>query len=100
MVQQLESGSLDFGFITNAFLTSKSDAFSAWFAPYLFDSYEDALAASDTDVAKDMLATLDDDGLNELDYFFSGNRTMMISEKVESSEEIRGLNLRVSHSQA
>src|SRR5699024_7212714 len=41
MVQQLEVGSLDIGFITNAFLTSKSDAFSAWFAPFLFDSYED-----------------------------------------------------------
>src|SRR5699024_11513771 len=44
MIQQLESGSLDFGFITYAFLTSKSDAFSAWFALYLFDSYEAALA--------------------------------------------------------
>src|SRR5690625_1590954 len=100
MVQQLESGSLDFGFITNAFLTSKSDAFSAWFAPYLFDSYEDALAASDTDVAKDILATLDDDGLKALDYFFSGHRTMMFSEKVESPEDIKGLTLRVTPSPA
>src|SRR5690625_6889402 len=72
MVQQLETGSLDFGFITNAFLTSKSDAFSAWFAPFMFDSYEEALEASNTDVAKEILSTLDEDGLKALDYFFSG----------------------------
>src|SRR5699024_3776706 len=69
MVQQLETGSLDFGFITNAFLTSKSDAFSAWFAPFLFDSYEAAQEASETDIAKEILATLDDQGLKALDYF-------------------------------
>ena len=51
MVQQLETGSLDFAFITTAFLTSKSDAFSAWFAPYLFESYEAAFEAKDTEVA-------------------------------------------------
>lgn len=100
MVQQLESGSLDFGFITNAFLTSKSDAFSAWFSPFLFDSYEDALAASDTDVAKEILATLDDDGIKALDYFFSGMRTMMFTEKIETPDEIKGLTLRVTPSPA
>lgn len=100
MVQQLESGSLDFGFITNAFLTSKSDAFSAWFAPYLFDSYEDALAASDTDIAKKILATLDEDGLKALDYFFSGHRTMMFTEKIKTPADIKGLTLRVTPSPA
>jgi len=100
MVQQLESGSLDFGFITTAFLTSKSDAFSAWFAPYLFDSYEDAFEAKDTDVAKKILATLDDQGLRAMDYFFSGNRTMMFREKIETPEEMKGLTLRVTPSPA
>ena len=71
MVQQLETGSLDFGFITNAFMTSKSDAFSAWFAPFLFDSYEDALEASNSEIAKEVLATVDDQGLKAMDYFFS-----------------------------
>jgi len=100
MVQQLETGSLDFGFITTAFLTSRSDAFSAWFAPYLFDSYEAAFEAKDTDVAKKILATLDDQGLRAKNYFFSGNRTMMFREKVESPAEIKGLTLRVTPSPA
>lgn len=100
MVQQLETGSLDFGFITTAFLTSKSDAFSAWFAPYLFESYEDAFEAKDSDVAKKILATLDDQGLRAMDYFFSGNRTMMFREKIETPEEMKGLTLRVTPSPA
>src|SRR5699024_3807024 len=100
MVQQLEAGSLDFGFITNAYLTSKSDAFSAWFAPYIFDSYEEALEASDTDIAKEILSTLDDQGLTALDYFFSGHRTMMFREKVTNPEGIKGLTLRVTPSPA
>ncbi|MBD8006566.1 TRAP transporter substrate-binding protein [Bacillus norwichensis] len=100
MVQQLEAGSLDFAFITNAFLTSKSDAFSAWFAPYLFNSYEEALEASKSDQAKKILATLDDQGLKALDYFFSGNRTMMFREKVETPKDMDGLSLRVTPSPA
>src|SRR5699024_7460168 len=93
-------GSLDFGFITNAYLTSKSDAFSAWFAPSLFDSYDAAQEASETDIAKEILATLDDQGLKALDYFFSGHRTMMFTEKIETPEEIEGLTLRVTPSPA
>src|SRR5690625_41446 len=56
MVQQIESGSLDFGFITNAYVTSMSEAFSAWFAPFIFDSYEEAFEASNTEIAEEILA--------------------------------------------
>ncbi|TQR19599.1 TRAP transporter substrate-binding protein [Psychrobacillus vulpis] len=100
MVQQLETGSLDFGFITTAFLTSRSDAFSAWFAPFLFDSYEAAFEAKGSDVSKEILATLDDQGLRALDIFFSGNRTMMFREKIETPEGMKGLTLRVTPSPA
>ncbi len=100
MVQQLETGSLDFGFITTAFLTSRSDAFSAWFAPFLFDSYEAAFEAKDSKVSKEILATLDDQGLRALDIFFSGNRTMMFREKIETPEDMKGLTLRVTPSPA
>ena len=100
MVQQLETGTLDFGFITTAFLTSRSDAFSAWFAPFLFDSYEAAFEAKDSDVAKEILATLDDQGFRALNYFFSGHRTMMFREKIETPEDMKGLTLRVTPSPA
>ncbi|MCD2136412.1 TRAP transporter substrate-binding protein [Salinicoccus halitifaciens] len=100
MMQQIQSGSLDFGLITNAHLTSESDAFSAWFAPFLFDSYEEALEASNTELAAEILATLDGQGVKAMDYMFSGHRTMMFTEKVESPEDISGLTLRVTPSPA
>src|SRR5699024_5775921 len=56
------------------------------------------LEASNTDVAQDILATLDDHGLRALDYFFSGYRLMMFSEKIENPEGIKGLTLRVTPS--
>ena len=100
MVQQIQSGSLDFGLITNAHLTSESDAFSAWFAPFLFDSYEEALEASNTELADEILATLDGQGVKAMDYMFSGHRTMMFTEKIETPEDISGLTLRVTPSPA
>ncbi|MBP1947148.1 TRAP transporter substrate-binding protein [Virgibacillus litoralis] len=100
MVQQLETGTLDFAFITNAHLTSMSDAFSAWFAPFLFDSYEDVLEASKSDVAKDVLATVDDTGIKAMNYFFSGNRVMLFREKIETPEEMEGLSMRATPSPA
>src|SRR5699024_12469890 len=39
-------------------------------------------------------------GVKALDYFFSGHRTMMFSEKVETPEDIKGLTLRVTPSPA
>src|SRR5699024_12051023 len=48
---------------------------------------------------EEILATLDEDGVKALDYFFSGHRTMMFSEKVETPEDIKGLTLRVTRSE-
>lgn len=100
MVQQLENGTLDLGFITNAYLTSHSEALSAWFAPFLFDSYEEAFEASNSEIAEELLATLEGTGMKPLDYFFSGHRTMMFTEKIEKPEDIQGMTLRVTPSPA
>lgn len=100
MVQQIESGALDFAFITNAYLTSKSDAFSAWFAPFLFDSYEEALEASRSDESLAILETINGNGIKPLNLFFSGMRTMMFTEKIETPEQMKGLTLRVTPSPA
>src|SRR5699024_2306506 len=100
MIQQLENGSLDFGLITGASLTSKSEAMSAWFAPFLFDSYEDTLEASNQEVSKDILETLEGSGLKAEDYFFAGFRLMIFRDKIETPDDIEGLTLRVTPSPA
>jgi len=99
MVQQIQSGSVDFGIITAAYLSSRAVAFSAWFAPYLFDDYIDVNEARKTDVSKKMLATLDEQGLTGLDYHFSGHRVMLFKDKKATSpQDMQGLKLRVTPS--
>lgn len=99
-LQQITAGSLDFGFVTAAYLTSRSESFSAWFAPFMFDSYEAANIARKSQVAQNILGTLDEQGLKGLDYFFSGSRNMFFREKVDEIEDLQGLTLRVTPSPA
>lgn len=99
MVQQISAGSVDFGFITAAYLSSRAPAFTAWFAPYAFKDLESANAARDTDVAKKILGTLDDQGIKGLDYLFAGNRVMLFKDKeVLKPEDMKGLRFRVTPS--
>jgi tripartite ATP-independent transporter DctP family solute receptor len=99
MVQQISAGSVDFGFITAAYMSSRADAFTAWFAPYAFKDLESANAARDTEVAKKILATLDNQDLKGLDYLFAGNRVMLFKDKeVLKPEDMKGLTFRVTPS--
>lgn len=99
MLQQIESGSLDFGFITAAEISSREEAFSAWFTPYLFETIKDAHEARKSDVAQEMLTTLDSYGMKGLDYLFAGQRVMLFKDKeVKSPADMEGLVLRVTPS--
>ncbi|MBS8263991.1 C4-dicarboxylate ABC transporter substrate-binding protein [Mesobacillus boroniphilus] len=99
MVQQISSGSVDFGFITAAYLSSRAPAFTAWFSPYAFKDLEAANAARDTEVAKKILGTLDGQGIKGLDYLFAGNRVMLFKDKeVKKPEDMKGLAFRVTPS--
>ncbi|WP_336511449.1 TRAP transporter substrate-binding protein [Alteribacter salitolerans] len=99
MVQQIESGSVDFGFITAAYMSSRSNPFAAWFTPYAFDSLEEAHEARKSDVARKILDTLDEQGLTGLDYLFAGQRVMLFKDKeVRTPEDMQGMTLRVTPS--
>ncbi|WP_240377535.1 TRAP transporter substrate-binding protein [Bacillus piscicola] len=99
MLQQIEAGSLDFGFITAAEISSREEAFSAWFTPYLFETIKDAHEARQSDVATEMLGTLDQYGMTGLDYLFAGQRVMLFKDKeVKKPEDMEGLVLRVTPS--
>lgn len=99
MVQQIESGSLDFGFITAAYMSSRAPDFAAWFMPYGFKSLEDAFEARKSDVAKEILATLESQKIKGLDYLFAGQRVMIFKDKeVKSPADMKGLKLRVTPS--
>ncbi|WP_246625224.1 TRAP transporter substrate-binding protein [Fictibacillus nanhaiensis] len=99
MMQQIESGSVDFGFITAAYTSSRSPSFAAWFAPYAFKDLEEAHKARESEPAKKILATLDEQGITGLDYLFAGQRVMLFKDKqVKKPEDMKGLKLRVTPS--
>lgn len=99
MVQQVSAGSVDFAFITAAYMSSREDSFTAWFAPYAFKDLESANEARDSEIAKKILATLDNQDLKGLDYLFAGNRVMLFKDKeVRKPEDMKGLTFRVTPS--
>jgi tripartite ATP-independent transporter DctP family solute receptor len=99
MVQQIAAGSVDFGFITAAYLSSRAPSYAAWLAPYAFKDLNEANEARKAEVSKKILATLEEQGLVGLDYFFAGQRVMLFKDKeVLKPEDMAGLKLRVTPS--
>lgn len=101
MVQQVEAGSIDMAMITAAYLTSRTPEMAAWFAPYLFDSLEEANAAAQSDLGQGILQTVEGTGLKGITYLFAGQRTMVTKDKkITSTDDLKGLKLRVTPSPA
>ncbi|WP_037986431.1 TRAP transporter substrate-binding protein [Thalassobacillus devorans] len=99
MVEQIVGGSIDFGLITAAYMSSREEAFAAWFTPYAFENLKEANDARDSDVAKKILDTLDQQGLVGLDYLFAGQRVMLFKDKeVKNTADMEGMKLRVTPS--
>ncbi|WP_227937437.1 TRAP transporter substrate-binding protein [Alkalihalobacillus deserti] len=96
MVQQMETGTLDFGFITNAYLSTRSESLNAWFMPFLFEDLEEASQARRSEEAKEMLNELEAQGLVGLDFSFAGERHVLMKDKaIKSREDLTGQKLRI-----
>ncbi len=96
MVQQLETGTLDFGFLTNAYMSTRQDSLNAWFLPFAFDSLEEAVAMRESKPVKEMLAELESQGLIGLDFIFAGNRHLLMKNgHISSMEDLAGKKIRI-----
>ncbi|RHW40091.1 TRAP transporter substrate-binding protein [Lysinibacillus yapensis] len=101
MVQQIETGTVDFGFITNAYMSTREDSLNAWFMPYLFNNLEEAVAMRDSEEAKQMLEALSSQGLVGLDFAFAGNRHVLMKDGfAETPEDLKGKKIRIIGSPA
>jgi len=99
MVQQVEAGSIDFGFITAAYLSARTPEMAAWFAPYTFKSLQETYEASKSDIAREILSKIEGTGLKALDYLFAGQRVMILKEKeIKQATDLKGLKMRVTPS--
>ncbi|MFC5541782.1 MAG: TRAP transporter substrate-binding protein [Bacilli bacterium] len=101
MVQQLETGAIDFGFMTNAYMSTRQDSLNAWFMPYLFSSIEEAIALRESEPAKQMLEELNSQGLVGLDFMFAGNRHVLMTDGfAKSPADLKGKKIRIIGSPA
>ncbi|MBP1154945.1 MULTISPECIES: TRAP transporter substrate-binding protein [unclassified Paenibacillus] len=96
MVQQLESGTLEFGIITNAYMSTRAEAFNAWSMPFLFKNLEETTAATKTEPAQKILDELSKNGIQGLAYLTTGIRQVFMKEGfVDSPEDLKGKKIRV-----
>lgn len=96
MVQQLENGSIDFGFLTNGYMSTRQDSLNAWFLPFAFHSLEEAVELRESQPVKDMLAELDSQGLIGLDFIFAGNRHILMKDgHISSMDDLAGKKIRI-----
>ena len=101
MVQQIETGAIDFGFITNAYMSTREDSLNSWFMPYLFTNLEEAAGMLDSEETKQMLESLGSQGLVGLDFAFAGNRHVLMKDGfAESPADLKGKKIRIIGSPA
>lgn len=97
MMQQLETGTLDFAIITTAQLSNRSDDLNAWAMPFMFDSVEEGIAMSSSEPARQLLDGLKDQSLIGLGYNFVGNRYVMMGDTaIESPDDLQGKKIRIT----
>lgn len=96
MFQQLASGASDFGFITAAYISTRSETFNGWFMPFLFKNVQEASQAKDSESAKEMLKELDQQGVVGMDYIFAGNHNVLMEEgSAEFADGVKGKKIRI-----
>jgi len=98
MMQQINTGSVDMGFITAAQLSSSSAAFGAWLLPFVIESHQQAYELMQSDEARALFDTLTNDNVHGLGYMTSGFRYMLSTKPIESMEQLKGLKLRTTPS--
>lgn len=97
MLQQLETGTLDFAVITTAQLSNRSDDLNAWAMPFMFDSVDAAIEMSQSEQAIELLEGLQEQSLIGLSYNFVGNRHILMRDTpIESPEDLQGKKIRVT----
>ena len=101
MLQQMEMGTLDFGLITNGYLSTRAEEFNAWFMPFLFKDLAEASKARETEPAQQMLKNLESQGLVGFGFTFAGNHhVLMETGAVTKPEDLKGKKVRILGSPA
>lgn len=97
MLQMLQSGALDMGFLTLAEVSNRAPDFGALYAPYLADDLADAGAILQGDIAQSMLDQLPRRvGVVGTGYGLGGLRQIVSADPVETADDLRGKRIRIT----
>lgn len=94
MLQQLQSGALDFAFLAAGEIANRRENFASLFAPYLVKDPDAASKLLKGPTATAMLEDLRSIGLVGLGYGMAGMRQIVVREKVDSIAALKGSKIR------
>ncbi len=95
-LEMVQAGTLGGSWESSILLTIIDPRWTVWSLPWLFDSYEEASKIFDSELGKEMLASLEDKGIIGLAYGFNGFRRLTNNTRpVATIHDIEGLKIRV-----
>ncbi|RKJ77174.1 DctP family TRAP transporter solute-binding subunit [Pyramidobacter sp. CG50-2] len=93
-IEQIQQGMTDFWLISTGLLAPFSNTVSIFDLPYLFKSEKAALAFMDSDVAREIVAPLEEKGIKALGYFPMGWRHIHSNIAIRKPEQLKGVKIR------
>ena len=100
MISQIQAGALDMAKVSASTLGNFSEKFNAFSVPYVFDNQEHYYKYLDSDSAKAVFESTDDQGFRGLTWLDSGARSFYTKDKaVRTPADLKGLKIRTMDSQ-
>lgn len=94
MLQQLQTGALDFGFFTLGEFANRDSNYGIFLAPYIVDDVAGARALLKGATAQKLLDDMSQFGLVGFGWGMAGMRMIVTGDKVETVEDLQGKKIR------
>jgi len=94
MLQQLQTGAMDFAFLTLGEFANRDPNYGIFLAPYLVDDVAGARAVLKDKTAQTLLDDVSKFGLVGFGYGMAGMRQIVMRDKVETVEDLAGKKIR------
>lgn len=97
MLQQLQTGALDMGFLTLAEISNRVPDFGAFYAPFLADDMAHAARIIRSDEARGMLEVLPEEvGVVGIGFGSAGMRHIVSRPAIRTAADLNGLRIRIT----
>ena len=94
MLQQLQTGAIDFAMLTAAEFANRSEDYGIFYAPYLAEDTQQAARLLRGEVAGELLEGMQDFGLEGLAWGMAGMRQVVTVGEVSEAGDLEGLRIR------